>query len=495
EEIRKRTMLALIASGWILTLVLAAMSIGISKFAFPATVIAASSNLIPTWMVLQGRTDRAARWWCGILVGFLPTLLFYTVQGTSWQNELLLLLASGLVALVPLCDHRPLIIASTLLILQHMIFAIYAPHWIAYEGMNFGLSSLRIGGTLFGGIVLSWIALLLRQKMGQTEELSEALDKSQAELHEASATIDRMREMLRTEKEEQLKHHDKIITKHKAECEEISAALAESINTATNAVTNTVKTLERSAHQLKVNADQAGEDANKVVSSAETASRVANTVAAGVAELSVAIAEVAENAGQQTELSNEASEVSGGGGEAVQTLTEQSETISEATRSIVRIAERTNLLSFNAAIEAASAGSAGRGFSIVANEVKQLAAQASEAAIRIQAFLAGVHTGTIEAERSFREIDTAIGELGQNARAIRHNVENHRQSADTIESFARNAASDADLLVKRSRTLSDRAAQTKRLSGELDQAAKDLTHQLRTLKSANRQLRPGMNVG
>ena len=59
--------------------------------------------------------------------------------------------------------------------------------------------------------------------------------------------------------------------------------------------------------------------------------------------------------------------------------------------------------------------------------MKQLAAQASDAATKIEAFLGGVRSGTLEAERSFHAIDAAIEELGKTANSIRYDVETQRQ--------------------------------------------------------------------
>lgn len=489
EELRKRTMLVLVACGWMITFILSALTLGFSDYALPATGIAVLINALPSWMVLQGRTDAKARGCFGVQVVVLPSLLFLAFQGTLWQTELLLVVAGGLLALVTLCDHRPVLLACALLTTQHVVLASYAPHWISYEQGHVGLSSIRLGALFGGGGLLAWISNALNAAMAQISSLQSDLVQHQDKHLAQSAEMDALGETLRKQEASQAKAMKDLSAKRKAEYEEFAASFEKSMSTVTAAVADTARLLERSAHQLKLNADQTGKEAREVVNSAETASKAANTVAAGVAELSVAICEVASNADQQSTLSLEASERSNGGGEAIQMLSAQSETIGEATQSIVRIAERTNLLSLNAAIEAASAGPAGRGFSIVANEVKQLAAQASDAATRIQAFLGGVRSGTIEAERSFHEIETAISELDRTAKSIRHDVENHRQSADTIEGFARNAASDTQQMVERSRALSQRAAQATLLANELDTAASNLADHVRQLEDSSRDFR------
>lgn len=494
EELRKRTMLSLVAGGWTLIFTLAAMSLSLGRYALSASIIAALLNLIPTGLLLKSRTDAIARWWCGVLVGILPTLLFYALQGTLWQTEMLLLAATALASLVALCDHRPIIVCSTLFVIQHVVMVLFAPHWIAYEQAGFALSALRIGISVVGCALLCWIALLLKSSMERTHDLSKELEQQQEEVAAWSTRLKSMREKIRSEQDARAKEIEEAKAVRERENKGFADAYELSISQMTQTLAKTADLLERSTQQLKLNADQTGGDAKEVLNSAETASRATNALAASVAELSVSISDVAYNAGQQSALSQEASKRSYGGGEAIQMLSEQSQTIGEATQSIVKIAERTNLLSLNAAIEAASAGPAGRGFSIVAHEVKQLAAQASDAAIRIQAFLGGLRSGTFEAERSFHEIEAAIEELGSNANTISEEVDTHRQSADTIENFARNAVNDTDQMVEQSRALANRASESQRLTNELDKAAKGLSDQIQELEESSRSFRSKLNV-
>lgn len=425
----------------------------------------------------------------GFQVSMLPMLLLYTMHGSPWQSEVLLLAAGAFVALVPLCDPRPIIFCSALLCVQHAILAVFAPHWIGFETASLGQSVMRLSAIVGGGVLLCWLTRCLSDAFDKAEELSAQNEANEKALKAHTEALEEARTQLDHEKIQSAERETRAHERRKEEYDAVATEFEHSINVVTQSVASTAELLEHSAHQLKLTADSAGDEARHLVGSAETTSRAANTVAAGVAELSMSIAEVADNADQQSNLSLEATECSGGGGKAIQILTEQSRTIGEATRSIVRIAERTNLLSLNAAIEAASAGPSGRGFSIVAHEVKQLASQASDAATRIEAFLDRVQKGTFEAERSFEAIDSAIGKLGQNANTIRYDIENQRQSADTIESFARHAAGDSDRMVERSRALAERAAQSKLLSCELERAAADLAQNARHLESSSQSFR------
>ena len=234
-------------------------------------------------------------------------------------------------------------------------------------------------------------------------------------------------------------------------------------------------------------AHDTGQGAVEVSESAAAATHAARMVAKGVAELSSSISEIASDVSQQNDLASKATGRSVAGGEAMTGLSKHSDTIGEATRAIVRIAERTNLLSLNAAIEAASAGPAGRGFTIVAQEVKALARQANDAASEIDTFLKGVRSGTREAEVSFEAIDSVITSLAETATAIRWEVESQRKSADAIEDYARSAADDVSVMATRSEKLAGTASAAEKLSNQLDDAAATMLRNVRDLEQSTTQ--------
>ena len=134
-------------------------------------------------------------------------------------------------------------------------------------------------------------------------------------------------------------------------------------------------------------------------------------------------------------------------------LEEKMRQVSQITGMITSVANSTNLLSLNASIEAARAGEAGRGFSVVADEIRKLAESAGESAEEISTLIHEIQTETSEVADQMREsslgvkeghedVDTlahslghirsAVGEAASRAEEIFHGADSHTQSLDRM---------------------------------------------------------------
>ncbi|EAQ30429.1 hypothetical protein NAP1_06615 [Erythrobacter sp. NAP1] len=490
---RKGVLLIAIASAGVL-ISLALMAIVDGEHARGAAVASALLALIPFWAATKGRTDATVRVLLGLVAALQPALLIYASQNSIWQSEIQLFAVLALGLLVPLCDTRAVLAASTVGVLHHVTVAFIMPQpaFSSSEGM-LG-TSLHIMGPVLIACFLGWVTAKLVSIIERIANLEGDAKDHAKQLNRLHSDLCDAQKRLEDERSTHSRKCEQLSAAHRRSNERIAADFEQTISAVTHSVASTVSMLERSARGLKAIAQEAGEEANDVANCAEGASRAANVVAAGVAELSVAISEISALVRKQSDLSIEANSRSESGGQAIGSLSEQSRTIGEATRAIVRIAERTDLLSLNAAIEAASAGKSGRGFSIVAQEVKALASQATDAATQIDVFLKGVRAGTLSAESSFEAIDAAIAELGKTATAILHGVGNQTQSADTIEQFARRAAGEADQMVERTRTLAKRASSASELSDELQRAAAGLAQTVRELERSTSSFTASLGV-
>ncbi|ACU53701.1 methyl-accepting chemotaxis sensory transducer [Acidimicrobium ferrooxidans DSM 10331] len=176
----------------------------------------------------------------------------------------------------------------------------------------------------------------------------------------------------------------------------------------------------------------------------ETADQTANTVhaardvnehiqAVSVAaeQMRVAISEIARSAADAAGVAAGAVDVAGATQGRVQALGESSAEIGEVIATINGIAEQTNLLALNAAIEAARAGEAGKGFAVVASEVKELARNTARATEDIGAKLEAIRSESLAAVEAIGRISEVIATINDLQSSIASAVE--EQSVTTNE--------------------------------------------------------------
>lgn len=120
------------------------------------------------------------------------------------------------------------------------------------------------------------------------------------------------------------------------------------------------------------------------------------------------------------------------------------EQIGDVAQLINDIAEQTNLLALNATIEAARAGDAGRGFSVVASEVKNLASQTASATETISKRIDEVKRTTQSAVDSFDEIRAKVSDISQNVSVISNSVNDQATAADQLSSAIHQVEDEVD---------------------------------------------------
>jgi len=193
--------------------------------------------------------------------------------------------------------------------------------------------------------------------------------------------------------------------------------------------------------QLSKSAEASAAGTERVDGAASSVAQNVQTVAAAAQELSVSINEIGRQIHMTRDIARQTRNTSSQTEERVAALSDSVEAIGEIIEIINSIAEQTNLLALNATIEAARAGDAGRGFSVVASEVKALASQTTKATEDIRRNIDAVREATREAVDAVRAISTSINGLDESAGTIAAAVE--EQNAATSE-ISRNTTVTAE---------------------------------------------------
>jgi twitching motility protein PilJ len=200
--------------------------------------------------------------------------------------------------------------------------------------------------------------------------------------------------------------------------EDITGAIADSVNYAIEELRTLVQGINRAAVQVTQTTSEARASSENLLSAAEQQAKQIGETTTAVTQMSNSIVQVSQNAAESARVANQSLDTARRGGDSVRgaiagmnairdqiqetskrikRLGESSQEIGEIVDLISDITEQTNILALNAAIQAAAAGDAGRGFSVVAEEVQRLAERSAKATRRIGAIVKTIQSDTQDA--------------------------------------------------------------------------------------------------
>ncbi len=200
--------------------------------------------------------------------------------------------------------------------------------------------------------------------------------------------------------------------------EDITGAIADSVNYTVEELRGLVERVTTTAQRVTSASNQAQNISTELLSASQRQSREIQETGQAVLEMAAQITDVSKSANESAEVARQSVSAAEEGSKAVENaikgmneireqiqetskrikrLGESSQEIGEITELISDITEQTNVLALNAAIQAASAGEAGRGFSVVAEEVQRLAERSGEATKQIGALVRTIQTDTHDA--------------------------------------------------------------------------------------------------
>src|SRR4029077_15196033 len=204
--------------------------------------------------------------------------------------------------------------------------------------------------------------------------------------------------------------------------------------------------MKSTAVTLSAASNHTSQCAESAVAASHEASTGVRTAAGAGDELSSSIAEIARQITQTNTVVRMAVDEAQATNGEMNTLAVTARKIGDIVKLIQTIAEQTNLLALNATIEAARAGEAGRGFAVVASEVKSLAVQTAKATEAIVGQILAVQGSTTSAVDSIRRITQRMHEIQHYTSGVAASIEQQNAATSNISSNAASAARAAETM-------------------------------------------------
>jgi len=296
-----------------------------------------------------------------------------------------------------------------------------------------------------------------------------------------------------------------------------TGSLLASMKTMCGRLREMVRNIDASATQVGQSARQLSETSHAVAAASSRQSEATTATAAAVEQMTVGIGHIADSAEQAVSFSRQSEELSRKGSQVIHgaasemskiadsveassaiisTLEQQSNEISAVVNVIKEIADQTNLLALNAAIEAARAGEQGRGFAVVADEVRKLAERTTLSTQEIASTIQKIQGGTQNAVQSMvagveqvrsgtalaQEAGTSIREIESGAQqvvGVVNDISNSlREQSAASDEIARNVENIARM-VEANNASAEGAASASR---QLERLAEELAASVRSFR-------------
>ena len=284
-----------------------------------------------------------------------------------------------------------------------------------------------------------------------------------------------------------------------------------------NAFASMVENLQRLTSEIAEGVNVLGASANEIVASTSQLAASASESAAAVSETSTTVEEVrqtaqvasqkaknvadgAQKAAQSSEKGRKSTEDVGTGMNRIRQqveaiaasmarLSEQTQAIGQIIASVEDLAAQSNLLAVNAAMEAAKAGEHGKGFGVVAQEVKSLAAQSRQATNQVRTILSDIQKATTSAvmatEQGSKAVEAGIRQTelaGESIRALSGNVTEASQAATQIAASSQQQLVGVDQVAGAMESIKQASTQNMASAKQLETAARNLSELGQRLK-------------
>jgi methyl-accepting chemotaxis protein len=367
------------------------------------------------------------------------------------------------------------------------------------EAITLGRTLLLVlaGASLVIAALIAWLYVgrnLLRRLNGLAGdmrriaggELAETVSiRGRDELADMGAALESLREDLAEAEAERARVEEErraAAEKRRREMLELAGSFEESVAQVVESLSTASVGMQSTAQRMSETAQSATKRANAVAGASQQTAGSVNAAASAAEQLAASIGEIGRQVETSTGIAGHAREKVDSTNEKVEGLAQAADKIGAVVTLIQEIAEQTNLLALNATIEAARAGEAGKGFAVVASEVKNLASQTAKATEEIASQIGGMQSATKESVTAIQEIGKTIIEMNEIAEAIAAAVTEQNAATEEIASTVRQASAGTDEVNGNISELTGTAEETGRAADAVLDASGAMGEQTEMLK-------------